>query len=67
MFWGGGVLGAVSAVGGMILAQVTNVTAGAAITAVLGAVFVLALIFSPKSGLLFRKSREERPLASGKR
>lgn len=57
MFWGGGVLGAISAVGGMIIAQVANITAGAAITAVLGALFLLALIFSPKSGLVFRKSR----------
>ncbi|HEX2748479.1 MAG TPA: metal ABC transporter permease [Verrucomicrobiales bacterium] len=64
MFWGGGVLGAVSAVGGMIIAQVTEITAGAAITAVLGTLFLLALVFSPKSGLLFRKSRPPvRPVA----
>jgi hypothetical protein len=37
---------------------VTNLTAGAAITALLGAVFLLALVFSPKSGLLFRRGRE---------
>jgi ABC-type Mn2+/Zn2+ transport system permease subunit len=57
MFWGGGLIGAVSAGAGMIIAQATDITAGAAITGVLGVVFLLALVFSPKSGLLFRKSR----------
>jgi ABC-type Mn2+/Zn2+ transport system permease subunit len=61
MFWGGGVLGAISAVGGMIIAQVANITAGAAITAVLGVVFLLALVVSPKSGLVFRRSRPASP------
>lgn len=59
MFWGGGVLGALSAAGGMLIAHATNITAGAAITAVLGAVFLLALVFSPKSGLIFRRSRPQ--------
>jgi ABC-type Mn2+/Zn2+ transport system permease subunit len=63
MFWGGGFLGAVCAAGGMILAHFTNLSAGAAITALLGAVFLLALVFSPKSGLLFRRS-SEKPAAS---
>jgi len=57
MFWVGGLIGAVSAAAGMIIAHVTNITAGAAITGVLGVLFLLALIFSPKSGLFFRKSR----------
>ncbi len=56
MFWGGGLLGALCAGGGMVLAHATDITAGAAITAVLGAVFLLALILSPKSGLLGKKS-----------
>jgi hypothetical protein len=47
----------------MILAHFTNLSAGAAITALLGAVFLLALVFSPKSGLLFRRS-SEKPAAS---
>jgi ABC-type Mn2+/Zn2+ transport system permease subunit len=57
MFWGGGVLGAACAALGMILAHFYQITAGAAITAVLGAVFLLALVFSPKSGLVFRRGR----------
>lgn len=56
MFWGGGILGSLSAAGGMLIAHLTNITAGAAITGVLGAVFLLALVFSPKSGLLHRKA-----------
>ena len=42
----------------MILAHLTNITAGAAITSLLGALFILALVFSPKSGLLFRRSAQ---------
>jgi hypothetical protein len=41
----------------MIIAQATGITAGADIIGVLGVVFLPALVFSPKSGLLFRKSR----------
>lgn len=63
MFWGGGVLGAAAAVGGMILADAMGVTAGAAITAVLGAVFLLALVFSPKSGLISRRAAEPEPVS----
>jgi ABC-type Mn2+/Zn2+ transport system permease subunit len=59
MFWGGGVLGALAAVGGVIIADTLHITAGAAITAVLGVVFLLALVFSPKSGLLFRRPEAE--------
>ncbi len=59
MFWGGGALGAASAAGGMVLAHRYQITAGAAITAVLGAVFLLALVFSPKSGLVFRRVRAQ--------
>jgi len=57
MFWGGGMLGAACAAGGMVLAHCYQITAGAAITALLGAVFLLALVFSPKSGLIFRRAR----------
>ena len=63
MFWGGGVLGAVCAAGGLVVAHLTNLTAGAAITALLGAVFLLALVFSPKSGLLIRRNRASQPAA----
>ncbi len=55
MFWGGGLLGAAGAVGGMIIAHVGDFRPGAAITVLLGAVFMLAFVFSPKSGFLRRK------------
>ncbi len=61
MFWGGGLLGAASAVGGMLIAHASNITAGAAITALLGAVFLLALVFSPKSGLFHRRPQSAGP------
>jgi ABC-type Mn2+/Zn2+ transport system permease subunit len=61
MFWGGGIIGAASAVGGMLIAHLTNITAGAAITALLGLLFLFALVFSPKSGMLFRKSQRVQP------
>ena len=57
MFWGGGALGAACAVGGMLIAQKLDITAGAPITALLGAVFLLALVFSPKSGFVARRPR----------
>lgn len=55
MFWGGGALGAAGAAGGMLIAHALDVRPGAAITVVLGAAFLLALLLSPKSGLLRRR------------
>jgi len=63
MFWGGGVLGALAAVGGVMVADAMHVTAGAAITSILGLVFLLALVFSPKSGLIFRRAAAAEPAA----
>ena len=57
MFWGGGLLGAACAAGGMIIAHEVNITAGAAITGLLGAVFLLALLLSPKSGIFGRRQQ----------
>lgn len=52
MFWGGGLLGAAGAVGGMLIAHSGDFRPGATITVVLGAAFLLAFCFSPRSGLL---------------
>jgi ABC-type Mn2+/Zn2+ transport system permease subunit len=60
MLWGGGILGALGSVTGLILSyQIENLPSGAAIVLVLGAVFVLAWIFSPRYGVLrrWRKSQ----------
>lgn len=53
MLWGGGVIGAVGSVGGLVLSyQVSNLPSGAAIVLVLGAIFFLAWLFSPRYGVI---------------
>ncbi len=52
LFWGGGLLGALGSVGALILAYWTNLAAGPAIVIVLGALFLLAFLLSPRYGLL---------------
>ena len=52
LFWGGGVLGAVGSVSALLLAYWANISAGPAIVIVLGALFLLAFLLSPKYGLL---------------
>jgi manganese/iron transport system permease protein/iron/zinc/copper transport system permease protein len=55
LFWGGGILGAVCAVGAVLLAVPLNLTPGPAIVMVLGAVFFCAWLFSPKYGIFAAK------------
>jgi ABC-type Mn2+/Zn2+ transport system permease subunit len=53
MLWGGGVIGAVGSVAGLVLSyRVSNLPSGAAIVLVLGAIFCLAWLFSPRYGVL---------------
>lgn len=52
LFWGGGLLGAGGAVAGVILSAVFNLSAGPTIVMVLGSLFMLAWLFSPKYGVL---------------
>jgi manganese/iron transport system permease protein/iron/zinc/copper transport system permease protein len=54
LFWGGGILGALGSVSALLLAYWTNVSAGPAIVIVLGALFLLAFLLSPKYGFLTR-------------
>ena len=54
MFWGGGVLGAAGAAGGMWIAHWGDFRPGAVITVLLGAAFLLAFFFGPRSGFLRR-------------
>jgi ABC-type Mn2+/Zn2+ transport system permease subunit len=60
LFWGGGLLGAVGAVLAVFIAAPLHLTPGPSIVMVLGILFVLAWLFSPKYGVLTKK-RNSRP------
>ncbi|MEI6712897.1 MAG: metal ABC transporter permease [Verrucomicrobiota bacterium] len=59
MLWGGGVLGVLGSTIGLWMSYWLQVPSGACIVMVLGALFCIALLFSPRYGLVFRwfKSR----------
>jgi len=57
LFWGGGLLGAGGAVTGVILSAALNLSAGPTIVMVLGGLFMLAWLFSPKYGVLIPGKR----------
>lgn len=52
LFWGGGLLGMVSSVSALVIAYWMDWPTGSSIVLVLGAVFVVAFIVSPKYGVL---------------
>ena len=54
LFWGGGLIGAAGAVGGVLLAAVLGLSAGPTIVMVLGTLFLLAWLCGPKYGVLAR-------------
>lgn len=56
MFWGGGLIGGLGSVLAFFLSYPLGWHLGATIIVVLGTVFMLAYIFSPKYGLLRRKN-----------
>ena len=55
LFWGGGLLGAVGAVLAVLLATPLHLTPGPAIVMVLGVLFIVGWLFSPKYGVLTRR------------
>jgi manganese/iron transport system permease protein/iron/zinc/copper transport system permease protein len=55
LFWGGGIVGALGAVGAVLLAVPLNLTPGPTIVMVLGGLFFLAWLFSPKYGIFSGK------------
>lgn len=54
MFWGGGLLGMVGSCLGLLISYWLNLPSGACIVLVLGTVFFIAFLFSPKYGILTR-------------
>ena len=54
LFWGGGLVGALGSVLALLLAYWIDIPAGPAIVIVLGTLFLLAFLLSPKYGLLTR-------------
>ncbi len=57
LFWGGGIVGGVGSVAAVLLSGTFGITPGPAIVIVLGGLFILAYLFSPKYGLLAAKAR----------
>jgi manganese/iron transport system permease protein/iron/zinc/copper transport system permease protein len=55
LFWGGGVLGAVGAVVAVLISVPLQLTSGPAIVMVLGALFLLGWLLSPRYGVLWRQ------------
>jgi manganese/iron transport system permease protein/iron/zinc/copper transport system permease protein len=54
LFWGGALLGGAASTAAVVIGWHLNIEQGPAIVLVLGAVFLLAFLFSPKYGLLSR-------------
>jgi manganese/iron transport system permease protein/iron/zinc/copper transport system permease protein len=52
LFWGGAILGGVCATSAVLIGWWLNIEQGPAIVLVLGAVFLLAFLFSPKYGVI---------------
>ena len=58
MLWGGGVIGLFGSVAGLLLSyHIPNLPSGAGIVLVLGSIFFLAFLFSPRYGVLRRLLR----------
>jgi manganese/iron transport system permease protein/iron/zinc/copper transport system permease protein len=62
LFWGGGLIGGVSSVAAVMISGPLGLPSGPAIVILLGLLFILAYLFSPKYGLLYPKFlRKTRP------
>ncbi|MCE2961211.1 MAG: metal ABC transporter permease [Akkermansiaceae bacterium] len=55
LFWGGGLIGGVGSIVAVLLSAQFGISPGPAIVILLGILFILAYLFSPKYGLLFPK------------
>lgn len=54
IFWGGAIIGSLSSVAGIFVAQFMDIQAGPAIIVLLGLLFLLSFLFSPRHGILKR-------------
>jgi len=57
LFWGGGLLGMIGSCAGLFLSYWLNIPSGSCIVLVLGSIFCLAFLFSPKYGIVFKLLR----------
>jgi ABC-type Mn2+/Zn2+ transport system permease subunit len=57
MLWISSLIGVISSIAGLVLSYIFDVSSGAAIVLVATTFFVLAMLFSPRQGLLFRKQK----------
>jgi manganese transport system permease protein len=57
LFWGGGLIGGVGSIAAVLLSGVLNIAPGPSIVIVLGLLFIVAYLFSPKYGLLAPRRR----------
>lgn len=55
LFWGGALIGAIGAVAAVLLSVPLHITPGPAIVMMLGAIFVLCWLLSPKYGVLWKR------------
>ena len=58
LFWGGGLIGGMGAIAAFFLSYPLGWHLGATIIVVLGVIFLLAYLFSPRYGLFRNKSRK---------
>ncbi|NWK55382.1 metal ABC transporter permease [Verrucomicrobiaceae bacterium N1E253] len=61
LFWGGGIIGSLGSVIAILLSAAAETPTGPSIVIVLGCIFILACIFSPRYGLRRRKAISLRP------
>lgn len=52
IFWGGAIIGSLSSIAGIFLAQLIDIQAGPAIIILLGILFLLSFLFSPRHGVI---------------
>jgi len=57
LFWGGGIVGAISSILGILLSQLIGISSGPSIVMILGILFLSSFILSPRYGLLAKRKQ----------